>query len=249
MPLSTNWPPNVGRQVLAQVDSTNAEAARLASSLSGPCWILALRQTAGRGRRGRAWTDPEGNFAATYVSRPDGTPEQVAQRSFVAALALHEALVTVTGRPECFALKWPNDVLCNGAKLAGILLESVGQGAGVAHLAIGIGVNLRHAPKAEEGALRPVNLMSETGVTVTPEEFLDILAPAYAKWEGQLTSFGFAPIRQAWLNAAAKLGERIIARTTHAQHEGTFKGIDQSGALLLQTAQGQVNIPAADVFF
>lgn len=249
MPLSTNWPTGVGRQVLAQVDSTNSEAARLAPTLAGPCWILALRQTSGRGRRGRAWTDPEGNFAATYVSRPDGPADQVAQRSFVAALALHEALLTVTGRAECFALKWPNDVLCNGAKLAGILLESVGQGAGVAHLAIGIGVNLRHAPEAESGALRPVSLLSETGIAVTPEEFLDILAPAFARWEHQLTTYGFAPIRQAWLNAAAKLGESIIARTTHAQHEGTFKGIDDRGALVLQTAQGQISIPAAEVFF
>ncbi|MDD7970143.1 biotin--[acetyl-CoA-carboxylase] ligase [Roseinatronobacter alkalisoli] len=247
--MSNNWPEGVARRVLPEIDSTNAEAARIAPGLSGPCWILALRQTQGRGRRGRDWRDPAGNFAATYVSRPGGPPEQVAQRSFVAALALRDALVTVTARPEGFALKWPNDVLLNGGKLAGILLESVGQGAQVSHLAVGIGVNLLHAPAAEDGALRPVSLLSETGMSVTPEEFLDVLAPAFAHWEGQLVTYGFAPVRQAWMNGAARLGERIIARTVLDSHEGTFEGIDATGALMLRTAQGRRTIPAADVFF
>lgn len=221
----------------------------MASGLGGPCWILALRQTQGRGRRGRDWRDPVGNFAATYVTRPGGPPDQVALRSFVAALALHEALVTVTARPVSFALKWPNDVLLNGGKLAGILLESVGQGAQVGHLAIGIGVNLLHAPDPEQGALRPVSLMSETGIAMSPEEFLDVLAPAYAKWEHQLVTYGFVSIRQAWMNSAARLGERIVARTVTDSHEGTFEGIDATGALMLRTAQGRRTIPAADVFF
>ncbi|WFE74401.1 biotin--[acetyl-CoA-carboxylase] ligase [Roseinatronobacter sp. S2] len=247
--MSNNWPEGVGRRVLPETDSTNAEAARMASGLSGPCWILGLRQTQGRGRRGRDWHDQTGNFAATYVTRPGGPPDQVALRSFVAALALHDALVTVTARPESFALKWPNDVLLNGGKLAGILLESVGQGAQVSHLAIGIGVNLLHAPDAEDGALRPVSLMSETGIATSPEEFLDVLAPAYAKWEHQLVTYGFAAIRQAWMNSAARLGERIVARTVTDSYEGTFEGIDATGALMLRTAQGRRAIPAADVFF
>ncbi|MGP9788470.1 biotin--[acetyl-CoA-carboxylase] ligase [Roseinatronobacter sp. NSM] len=247
--MSNSWPSGVGRLVLPEVDSTNAQAARMAQDLSGPYWIMALRQTKGRGRRGRDWHDPQGNFAATYVSRPGGAVEQVAQRSFVAALAVHDALVDVTARPGSFALKWPNDVLLNGGKLVGILLESIGQGAQVGHLAVGIGVNLLHAPEGEGGALRPVSLLSETGISVTPDEFLDALAPAFAKWENQLVTFGFAPIRQAWLNKAARLGERIVARTVHDSHEGTFEGIDATGALLLRTAQGRRIIPAADVFF
>ena len=186
--MSSNWPEGVGQIILPEIDSTNAEAARRAPDLSGPTWILALRQTKGRGRRGRDWRDPEGNFAATYVTRPGGPPEQVALRSFIAALALHEALVTVTGRPDAFALKWPNDVLLNGGKLAGILLESIGHGAQVGHLAIGIGVNLRTAPPADAGAVAPVSLMGETGLTVTPQELLACLAPAFARWEAQLTT-------------------------------------------------------------
>lgn len=247
-----NWPEGYGRRVLAQVDSTNAEAARIAPTLAGPEWILALEQTAARGRRGRAWANPVGNFAATLVMRPTESPDQVALRSFVASLALFDAVVDATGRAAGVSLKWPNDVLLNGGKLAGILLESAGSGGGLSHFAIGIGVNLREAPGAgevEPGAVRPVSLLSEAGVMVTPEEFLDLLAPAYARYETQFVTYGFAPIREAWLARAAKLGEVITARTTRDSHEGTFETVDATGNLVLSTAHGRIAIPAADVFF
>ncbi|WP_204114792.1 biotin--[acetyl-CoA-carboxylase] ligase [Shimia biformata] len=249
----TDWPTGYDRRVLAEVDSTNAEAARIAPTLSGPTWILGLRQTAGRGRRGRAWADPSGNFAATLVIRPAESPDQVALRSFVASLALFDAFVAVTGRGEGFSLKWPNDVLLNGGKLAGILLESAGMAGGaVSHIAIGIGVNLRAAPdmgEVEPGATRPVSLLSETGADVDPETFLDALAPAYAHWEAQFTTYGFAPIRTAWLARAAKLGEVITARTLRDQTSGTFETVDSAGNLVLNTAKGRVAIPAAEIFF
>ncbi|SLN44506.1 Bifunctional ligase/repressor BirA [Pseudoruegeria aquimaris] len=246
------WPAGYGRRVLAEVDSTNAEAARIAPMLAGPEWILALRQTAGRGRRGRVWKAPEGNFSATLVLRPTEAPDVVALRSFVASLALWEAFVAATGRTAPFALKWPNDVLLNGGKVAGILLESLGHGGGALHLCIGIGVNLAAAPgrdEVEEGATPPVSLLSETGARVTPEEFLDLLAPAYARWEAQFTTYGFAPIREAWLARAARLGEPITARTMGESHRGTFETVDNAGNLVLKTASGRLSIPAADVFF
>ena len=195
---------------------------------------------------------PEGNFAATLVMRPREAPEVVALRSFVASLALYDAFVAATGRAEPFALKWPNDVLLNGGKVAGILLESVGAGSGVAHLVIGIGVNLVAAPGADQveaGAVRPVSLLSETGARVTPEEFLDLLAVAYAKAEAQFVTYGFAAIRSAWLARAARLGERIVARTGTESIEGTFETVDETGALVLKTATGRRAIPAAEVFF
>ena len=246
------WPHGVGRRVLAEVDSTNAEAARIAPNLTGPEWILALRQTAARGRRGRAWTNPQGNFAATLVMRPTESPDQVALRSFVASLALYDAFVAATGRAEGFTLKWPNDVLLNGGKLAGILLESAGSAAGLSYFAIGIGVNLAQAPspdQVEPQALRPVSLLSETGAEVTPEEFLDLLAPAYARYEAQFTTYGFGPIRTAWLDRAAKLGEVITARTARDEFTGTFETVDATGNLVLTTAKSRHAIPAAEVFF
>jgi BirA family biotin operon repressor/biotin-[acetyl-CoA-carboxylase] ligase len=247
-----DWPEGYGRSVLARVDSTNAEAARRAASLAGPEWILAHEQTAARGRRGRAWANPPGNFAATLVMRPAESPDRVALRSFVAALALYDALVAATGRAEGLALKWPNDVLLNGGKLAGILLESAGAGGSLSHFAIGIGVNLIAAPGAAEveaGALRPVSLLSETGVALDPEAFLDLLAPAYARREAQFTTYGFEPIRRAWLDRAARLGEAITARTGRESIEGRFETVDAAGNLVLSTARGRQAIAAAEVFF
>ncbi len=247
--LSGNWPAGVGRVVLDTVTSTNAVAASLAP---GPTWVLGLEQTAGRGRRARAWASPRGNFHASLVMAPEGTPAQVALRSFAAALALRDAMVTLTGGPEAFSLKWPNDVLCNGGKVAGILLESISAGAGVAHLVIGIGVNLIAAPDMsvmEQGAVPPVTLLGETGKRVIPEAFLDALAPAYAIWDATLCDVGFAPLRAAWLAYAAHLGAPIRARTGTATHHGTFEDVDDTGALILQTAEGRLAIPAAEVFF
>ncbi len=237
---------------MQEVDSTLNEAARIASTAQGPVWILAHHQTAARGRRGRTWANPKGNLAATLLLRPEGSPERAALRSFVAALALFDACVAVTGRASGLSLKWPNDVLLNGGKLAGILLESTGQGRGISHLAVGIGVNLSQAPSAqaiEPGAVRPVSLLSETGADVTPEDFLTELAAAYAKYESQFVTYGFEPVRTAWLARAARLGEVITARTAASETVGTFETVDAGGNLVLNTAKGRVSIPAADVFF
>lgn len=246
------WPLGVARHILPTVDSTNAHALRLAPSLAGPAWFLGLEQTAGRGRRARPWASPRGNFYATLLLQPAEPPEQIALRSFAAALALRDAFVALTGLPGAFALKWPNDVLLNGGKVAGILLESTANGRGGFHLAIGVGVNLIGAPDAavvEPGALLPVSLLQETGLRLAPEAFLDALALAYAGWEARFTAEGFAPLRSAWLAHAARLGEPIRARTGTQTRDGIFETIDAAGNLILRTPQGPVAIPAAEVFF
>lgn len=217
-----------------------------------PTWIVAEEQTGGRGRRGRPWISPKGNFYGTLALRPAGAAQDVALRSFVAALALREACLSLTGLSDAFRLKWPNDVLLNGGKLAGILLESSGTGGQVTQLAIGIGVNLIGAPPpetVEPGAVPPVSLLSETGLRVTPKAFLAALAPAFAHWEARLCAEGFAPIRAEWLAHAARLGEQITARTGSQTQRGIFAGLDESGALILDTGQGRRTIPAADIFF
>ncbi|MBL9053208.1 MAG: biotin--[acetyl-CoA-carboxylase] ligase [Tabrizicola sp.] len=241
-----------GRICLPEIDSTNAEGFRQASTLRGQTWILAGYQTAGRGRRARPWVSPRGNFHATLVLKPTEPPEVVALRSFVAALALRDACVALTGLTESFTLKWPNDVLLNGGKMAGILLESQGLNTPDAVLCIGIGVNLIAAPdptQVEPGAVPPVSLLDETGLRVTPEAFLDALAPAHEAWETLFKAEGFSPLRHAWLAHAARLGQVIRARTGSEIREGTFETIDQQGNLILQTAQGRLAIPAAEVFF
>ncbi len=242
----------MARHILDSTDSTNAHGLRLAATLTGPAWYLAHEQTAGRGRRARAWASQRGNFHATLILQPREAARVVALRSFAAALALRDALVGLTGMPDQFTLKWPNDVLLNHGKLAGILLESVATGRDVAHLAIGIGVNLIAAPDPtllEPGALPAVTLQGETGLRVTPEELLDHLAPAYARWEAVFAAQGFAPLRQEWLAHAARLGQVIRARTGTQSREGRFETVDGSGALILGTADGPVAIAAAEVFF
>ncbi len=242
-----HWPAGVAREIIDELDSTNAEALRRAAAgATGPVWILARHQTHGRGRRGRAWSMPAGNFAASLLTRPPA--EALALRSFVAALGLFDAMTAVTGRPELFALKWPNDVLLSGRKLAGILLE----GAPGGRLVIGIGVNLAVAPDLatlEEGAVPPVSLRDATGLNVAPEELLDLLAPAAEAWENRLLAEGFAPLRKAWLARAARLGEEITARLPDRALTGRFETLDEIGALVLATADGRVVLPAADIQF
>ncbi len=235
------------RVILASVDSPNAEAFRLGPSLTDPRWIIAAEQTAGRGRRARPWVSPPGNFHGTLAMRVTEPPATVALRSFAAALALRDALASLTGQPQAFALKWPNDVLLNGRKLAGILLEAAGD-----LLAIGIGVNLIAAPPpeaVEPGAVLPTSLLAETGLSLSPEQFLDALAPAYAAREATFRMNGFAPLRNDWLAHAARLGTRIRARTGLETREGIFETIDANGNLILRQSDTTLAIPAAEVFF
>ncbi len=246
------WPEGVGREVHARLDSTNAEGLRRAAAgEAGPLWILALEQTAARGRRGRAWSTPRGNFAASLLCRPAGETPALALRGFVAALGLHDTLAALTGRPQDFALKWPNDVLVAGRKLAGILLATAGPPGRAPALVIGIGVNLATVPDPallEEGALLPACL-AETGVGIAPEAFLDRLAPQVAAREAELVRAGFAPLREAWLARAAGLGAPVTARLPGRSVSGILSTIDATGALVLQTAAGRETLPAADLHF
>lgn len=248
------WPEGVGRRVLDRTDSTMAEAARRAAAgVPGPEWTLALEQTAGRGRRGRSWAMPEGNFAASLLMRPAGTPVEAALRSFVASLALRQALVDAGVDAGRIALKWPNDVLLDGGKVAGILLESQGDGrGGLSHLVVGVGVNLAAAPDPdllEKGALPAVSLAGQVGRVIAPEAFLDLLARAFATTESRFSTYGFAPIRTAWLAHAGRLGAPVTARTGNRAVDGIFRDIDGQGNLVLDTASGPATIAAGEVFF
>ncbi len=233
-----------------ETDSTMADAARRAATLAGPTWIMAHRQSSPHGRRGRAWRDAGGNFAATLVYRPVGGLEQAALRSFVAAVSLYFTIGLMIDRDR-LSLKWPNDVLLDGGKVAGILLQSSGP-AEAPLLSIGIGVNLVSSPdqsEVEEGATRPVSILGAGGKPETPESFLSFLAGHYDQHERLFAEFGFDPIRRLWLRHAAKLGEVITARTTRDTFTGRFETVDANGHLVLNTATGRKAIAAADVYF
>ncbi|MEM7719919.1 MAG: biotin--[acetyl-CoA-carboxylase] ligase [Pseudomonadota bacterium] len=243
------WPDRTDRLVYEELDSTMAEAARIAPDLARPTWIVARHQTAARGRRGRRWSAPIGHFAATFVYRPQGTAADAALRSFAAANAVYEALALKVDRDRLW-LKWPNDVLLDGGKVAGILLESVGTAKSLDWLAIGIGVNLIDAPMdVAPTEFAPVGLEQMGGDPADPDEFLSLLASNMATQEKLFDELGFAPIRKHWLRRAARLGEPITARTAQSEIKGVFETIDEAGQLVLRTAKGQVRIPAADVYF
>ncbi len=225
-----------------------AEAARLAPELSRPTWILAKHQTASYGRQGRAWQNPEGNLAATLLMRPGGPVAEAALRSFFMANALFESLALYTDRTK-LSLKWPNDVLLSGGKVAGILLESSGTGQGVDWLSIGVGVNLAHVPEGVRDAAFPPVCLADEGQQVVPHDFLNALAANFQTEEAIYAKLGFDVIRDNWLKRAARLGEVITARTTRDEITGTFESVDAVGNLILRTPKGTQAIAAADVYF
>ena len=148
------------------------------------------------------------------------------------------------------SVKWPNDLLYRGGKIAGILLESMSTGTRIDWLGVGIGVNLAHAPAMRKAdMIRPVAMADFGGEAVDPLDFLDTLADCYATAERIFEAMGFQPIREAWLENAARLGEAITARTMRDTIEGRFETVDEAGNLILETSKGRVTITAADVYF
>ncbi|MDE2184837.1 MAG: biotin--[acetyl-CoA-carboxylase] ligase [Alphaproteobacteria bacterium] len=244
-----SWPAGTALLELDQVDSTNDEARRRAGrGEKGPLWIIARRQTAGRGRRGNIWVSPSGNLAATLLLRPDRPAADCAQLSFAAALAVSDML-SGFAPAAAITLKWPNDVLVDGRKIAGILLESEGgPGGRAAWLAIGIGVNLSDYPPDTEF---PAIALASLGVLPPPpQDALLDLAAALAKWYETWRTEGFAPIREAWLARAWGLGRRIRVRLAREELSGLFQGIDETGALQLGLPGGVARtITAGEVFF
>ena len=240
------WPQGYGRIQHQELDSTNSEARRLAEAGEpGPVWISAARQSAGRGRRGRAWDSGEGNLAATLLLRPKAQLSVTGQLSFVAALAAAE-MAAHFAPSAAITVKWPNDVLAEGKKLAGILLEG-GSASEGNWLAIGIGVNLANFP---EGTEFPATALAQLGVaTPSSEDALSILAARFAHWYDAWMEDGFEIVRAAWLARASGLGASIRARLSNETRCGVFEGIDDRGALLLNE-QGRVRaIAAGEVFF
>ena len=226
--------------------STNAEAlARMRVGERGPLWISAARQEAGRGRRGNAWTSPPGNlYASLLLSEP--SPRAVApQLSFVAGLALHDAVAECAPQVgPLLKLKWPNDLLLGGAKVAGILIE--GESEGGFAVVIGFGVNCAsHPPDTPY----PATDLAMAGGSVTPPSLLSALAGAMqtrlTQWQaGQ----GFASIRADWLKRAAGLGQTIEVRLPDREFSGHFEGLDEAGRLLVRGATGVTTVTAGEVF-
>jgi BirA family transcriptional regulator, biotin operon repressor / biotin---[acetyl-CoA-carboxylase] ligase len=230
------------------IGSTNDEAKRLAKDgAEEGTLVWALEQTAGRGRHGRAWASPRGNLYASLILRPRCPLDQAAQLGFVGALAVGDTLGSIFERLEGLSYKWPNDVLVDGSKLAGILLESESRlGEGPDFVVIGVGINLASSPT---GTQFPATSCAEQGLgRVSPETALEAFCRHFQAWVRRWREEGFAPVRAAWRASAMSLGEPIRARLEAATLHGRFIDIDQHGALLLEAAGEIRRISAGEIF-
>lgn len=220
-----------------RIGSTNDEAARLANEGAPHGTVVqADEQSAGRGRLERRWFSPRGNLYISILLRCDVPPARNAELSFVSALAVADTVVSLLPKQADVRLKWPNDVLVDGAKISGILIEEAG-GA----LIVGIGLNVLLAP--DNAAYRTTTIAASGGMASIDQArstLLGRLAVHLATWEAE----GFPPIRAAWLARAHPVGEAL--RITGGV-EGRFAGLDDDGALLLDTADGRTRIVAGDV--
>ena len=222
------------------IGSTNAEGLKLArAGERGPLWITANSQTAGRGRRGRTWVSEPGNLYASLLLTDPSPPERMAELSFVAALATHDAISgRIPGLAARVLLKWPNDLIIDGCKFAGILVEGEGSAA-----VIGIGVNCARHPT---GTAFPATDLAAAGVRAQPERLFEALSAAMAR---RLTQWnrgaGFAAIRADWLIHAASLGEDIRVALAEGERVGRFEGVDERGRLVLRLADGSTETVAA----
>ena len=232
--------PDFAIRIYASLGSTNDEARRLAREGAAEGTVVtALEQTAGRGRHGRGWASPPGNLYLSLLLRPDLPPTRLGELAFLAGLAVADTVAALLPAGCAVTLKWPNDVLVDGAKTAGILIEQEGTAA-----IVGIGLNLAHCPT---GTPYPTTSLAAAGVEVpvpaARERLLGALAAALARWRGE----GFAAIRDAWLARAHPLGTALNVRLPEGVIAGSFAGLDPAGALLIETAAGPRRIASGEV--
>jgi len=242
-------------QAFDQIGSTNAEAmARARDGEPGPVWFVTTEQTAGRGRRQRPWIAPRGNLASSILEVMDVAPGVAATLGFAAGLALDAALRQVTleaavrsGAAVNFALKWPNDVLAEGKKISGILLEAEHLPGGLA-VVTGMGTNVVAFP---EGTPTPATALAALGVQVSAEDLFAALSDAWVEFRGIWDNGrGFAQIRRLWLARAAGLGQAVAVVLGGSTIEGIFDTIDDQGCMIIQTPAGKrMPVSAGDVHF
>ncbi|MCM5551799.1 biotin--[acetyl-CoA-carboxylase] ligase [Pleomorphomonas sp. NRK KF1] len=233
---------------LDAVGSTNAEAfERARQGAASGLWVVARRQTAGRGRRGRIWTSEPGNLYSSLMLRDPIAEARLGELPLVVALAVHDAVAAALppfARAD-LAIKWPNDVLYAGAKICGILIEASSTPEGRVVVA-GIGINCNHHPDV---TLYSATDLAAAGYPTEPEALFALLAAAMARRLAEWQAGEFASLREAWLDRARGIGEAITVRLPTREIAGVFSGLDAEGRLLLRHDGGLEAISAGDVFF
>jgi BirA family biotin operon repressor/biotin-[acetyl-CoA-carboxylase] ligase len=234
-------------EVFDEIDSTILEARRRAErGDAGPVWLIARRQTAGRGRRGRAWASLNDNLLATLLFITKQPPAQIALLGFATGVAIAETLAAVIGSGRV-TLKWPNDVFIDGAKAAGIMLDS-GPSADATWVALAFGVNLAAAPDGlDQPTISLRDVLPPDAPAPAPLEFFSKLRPRLEAWARRLDEDGFEPLRQAWLARAHGMGQAARVLQGEQTLEGWIVGLSPRGELELDTTDGRRLIAAGDV--
>lgn len=226
------------------VGSTNDELKEAAADGAPSGTVLvATTQREGRGRHGNAWISPAGNLYMSLLLRLECDAQVATQLTFLSAIALADAL------PVDVSLKWPNDVLCDGKKLGGLLLEaSSGPGGKADWVVIGLGLNIAHHPDADDVSY-PATSLKAHGSSHSVDELLDRIFKAFQVRIDQWLKDGFSAIRDDWMARAAFLGETIRLNLGHREVQGTFEGINESGELLLSQPNGEpLTVSAGELF-
>jgi BirA family biotin operon repressor/biotin-[acetyl-CoA-carboxylase] ligase len=237
-------------EVFTALGSTNDEAmSRVAAGDPGRLWIVAATQSRGRGRMGRVWTSPPGNLYASLLLIDPAPPSRVAQLGFVAGVALIDALRAMTADDPRIRLKWPNDALCDGAKISGLLLEGASLRNGQFACVVGIGVNCQNSPG--DAPYPTASLRGIGAASADRAALFAALSDHFAHWlEIWARGDNFAAIRAAWLERAGGIGETARVTRNGQTLEGLFQGIDAQGRMLLERTGGTIEtIEAGDVAF
>jgi BirA family biotin operon repressor/biotin-[acetyl-CoA-carboxylase] ligase len=229
------------------LNSTNIEGlTRVRAGERGPLWLATAQQTAGVGRRQRAWISPPGNLACSVIETVEADHSRAATLGFAAGLALETALRQVSGEAASFRLKWPNDVLAGDKKLAGILIEAEPVTGGLAAV-VGMGVNVVAAP---EGTPYPATSLKALGIVTDAETLFAALTDAWAEWFALWDhGHGFGAIREQWLARAAGLGAPVEVRHGKQVIQGLFETIDEAGRLVVSRDGQSTKVAAGDVYF
>ena len=229
------------------VDSTNSTALEQAiAGDPGNLWVSAQEQQRGKGSRGRQWVSMRGNFFASLMMKQNIQPRKLATMTFVASLAVFETLAQLVEQ-HTLQLKWPNDVLLNGAKISGILLESHVVNNQPVQI-VGVGINLLHHPVNSN---YPTTNLQTEGISTTPNEILSILSVQMERWLSIWSATnGFDEIRKQWLQRAKGLHQQIVVNLPNRRLTGIFMELDADGLLVLKTSGGKLkHISTADIFF
>ena len=234
-------------EVFEEIDSTILEARRRAERGDvKPVWLIARRQTAGRGRRGRAWSSFDGNLLATLLFTTKQPPARIALLGFATGVALAESIEAIIGSGRA-TLKWPNDVFIDGMKASGIMLDSGPYGAET-WVALAFGVNLAAAPEGlDQPTISLRTVLPPDAPAPEPLAFLAQLRPRLESWAQRIESDGFEPLRAAWLARAHGMGQAARVLQGEQTLEGRIVGLSPRGELELETNEGRRLIAAGDV--